>query len=242
MQELIKDPYFRVEIDHNASSANAAAGIWYGQHVTVAEGFSLDDLLPANPADAVIRHQLKVKHWSVLEDGFVSIHFGGFCHSVVMQLVRHQDSKPLVQSSRYTGKRFIDVAYGRLDIREAFYFRPYGKDYQDRSGNKYHYSEADFADDLDQCSKACQKYADRIESGWAEEHARDFLPQNIRQNFKMSGTIRAVMHWLDQRTLTDSQPEAKTLAYMALDKLKEWQPEFFEFYEKTRAGRNLLAP
>lgn len=240
--QLIQDPCFRVEIDPFASSTNPSAGIWYGQHVCVSEDFSLDEDLPSRPADAVIKHQLKVKHWSVLEDGFVSLHFGGFPHSTAMQIVRHQDSKPLVQSSRYTGKRFIDVANDERKLEEVFYFRPSGLDYCDRSGNRYYYSASDRLEDERQCYEACVKYADRIKRGFAEEHARDMIPQNFRQNFKMSGTIRAAFHWLDQRTLADSQIEAQTLAWMALEKLKEWQPEFFEFYEKERAGKNLLAP
>jgi thymidylate synthase (FAD) len=217
----INDPYFRVEIDLNSSSANASKGIWSAQHTCVTEGFSLDDKPPTNSADAVIRHELKRKHWSVLEDGFVSIHFGGFPHSVAMQLVRHQASKPLVQSSRYTGKRFVDVAEGTRQVEEVFYFRKYNQNYRDRSSNHYFYSSADYQDDLNQCYDACVKYAKRIEGGFAEEHARDFIPQNFRQNFKMSGTIRAMFHWLDQRTLADSQLEAQALAWMALGKLKE---------------------
>jgi thymidylate synthase (FAD) len=240
MQELIKDPYFRVEIDHNASSANAAAGIWHGQHVTVAEGFSLDDPLPSNPADAVIRHQLKVKHWSVLGGAFVSIHFGGFPHDTVMQLVRHQDSKPLVQSMRYTGDRIIAVANGHISVEEVFYCQPVGT-YATRTGS-YEVTEKDRQEYFYSAEASCNRYDQLVQSGKPEEFARRSLLSGYRQNFVMAGTIQAVYHWLDQRTLADSQGEAQTLAYMALHKLKEWQPEFFEFYEKTRAGRNLLAP
>jgi thymidylate synthase (FAD) len=240
MKKLIKDSLFRVEIDYNASSANAAAGIWHGQHVTVSEGFSLDDPLPANPADAVIRHQLKVKHWSVLGGGFVSLHFGGFPHDTVMQLVRHQGSKPLVQSMRYTGDRIIAVANGNISVEEVFYCQPVGI-YATRTGS-YQVTEQDRQEYFYLAEASCNCYKQLIQGGKPEEFARRSLLSGYRQNFVMAGTIQSVYHWLDQRTLSDSQCEAQTLAFMALDKLKKWQPEFFEFYEKTRAGRNLLAP
>jgi thymidylate synthase ThyX len=58
----------------------------------------------------------------------------------------------------------------------------------------------------------------------------------------MAGTIEAVFHWLDQRTLADSQVEAQTLAWMALDELEKWEPTLFGWYRQNRAGKNLLAP
>jgi len=240
VKQLIEDPYFRIEIDLNASSANAAAGLWHGQHVTVAEGFALDDPLPANPAEAVIRHQLKVKHWSVLGGGFVSLHFGGFPHDTVMQLVRHQDSKPLVQSMRYTGDRILQIAMGNANVESTFYCQPVGT-YSTRTGS-YQVTEKDRQRYFLDAEISCERYAALIADGKPEEFARRSLLSGYRQNFVMAGTIQAVYHWLDQRTLTDSQGEAQTLAWMALDKLKAWQPEFFEWYENNRAGKNLLAP
>jgi thymidylate synthase ThyX len=254
MQELIKDPYFRVEIDYNASSANAAAGIWHGQHVTVAEGFSLDDPLPANPAEAVIRHQLKVKHWSVLNYGFVVLHFGGFPHDCAMQWVRHQDSHfdvenpgqeypgvfPLCQSMRYTGDRIIAAAEGKISIESVFYTQPAGI-YKTRTGS-YQVTQQDRLRYFEKAHDSACDYAKHISFEKPEEYARRSLLSGYRQNFTMAGRIKAILHALDQRTLTDSQGEAQTLAWMALEKLKEWQPEFLEFYEKTRAGKNLLAP
>ena len=254
MKQLIEDPYFRVEIDLNASSANAAAGIWHGQHVTVAEGFALDDPLPANPAEAVIRHQLKVRHWSVLNYGFVVLHFGGFPHDCTMQWVRHQDSHfdvedpgqeypgvfPLCQSMRYTGDRFIEVVNGNVDVESVFYCQPVGV-YKTRTGS-YEVTEKDRQKFFMDARISCERYALLIAEGKPEEFARRSLPSGYRQNFTMGGRIKAILHALDQRTLTDSQGEAQTLAWMALDKLKVWQPEFFEWYENNRAGKNLLAP
>lgn len=244
MQKLITDPNFRVQIDLDGSSPNPEASIWRAQHVTHCEGFSLDDNVPASPGDAIIRHQLKPRHYSVLDFAFVVIHCGGFPHSTVMQLVRHQGkNSPLVQSGRYSGKRFIDVANASDSegaTEDVFYFRPVGN-YVDREGHRYGYHHDDQERDILMCQKACDTYASRIKRGWAEEHARDIIPQNFRQNFVIAGTVRSTMHWLHQRTLADSQLEAQTLAWMALNELKHWSPSLFGYFEDNIAGRNTLA-
>lgn len=244
-QQLIQDPYFRVNICLDGSSPAPDKSIWKAQHVCVSENYAFDATPPANPADAVIRHQLKVKHWSVLEFGYVVLHFEGFPHDTVMQLVRHQDSKPLVQSMRYTGQRILDIAKMGSDINLAyverlFYFQPAGT-YSTRTGT-YTITEDQRKAYYFRCWGSCLNYATAIESGIPEEAARRELLSGYRQNFTMAGTLRAVMHWLDQRTLADTQIEAQTLAAMALKELKDWSPEFFEWYEENRAGKNMLAP
>jgi flavin-dependent thymidylate synthase len=250
----INDSYFRVEIDLNSSSANAAKGIWSAQHTCVTEGFSLDDKPPVSSADAVIRHELKRKHWSVLNYGYVALHIGGFPHDCVMQWVRHQNSQfdvevptqifpgvfPLCQSMRYTGDRMIAAAKYEIPIESVFYCQPVGV-YATRSGT-YEVTDGDRAQYFEAAHASTVKYALLVESGKPEEYARRVLSSGYRQNFTMAGTIRAILHALDQRTLSDTQIEAQVLAWMVLGKLKEWQPEFFEWYEQNRAGKNLLAP
>jgi thymidylate synthase (FAD) len=251
---LITDPYFHVEIDYNSTSANAAAGIWYAQHTCVTEGFSLDDPLPKEPADSIIRHELKVKHWSVLNYGFVVLHFGGFPHDCVMQWVRHQGSQfdveeptqtypgvfPLCQSMRYTGDRIIACAKGQIPVESIFYCQPVGE-YKTRTGT-YQVTEIDRMKYLEAAHTSASRYTDLIEAGKPEEMARRSLLSGYRQNFTMGGTLRSILHALDQRTLADSQGEAQTLAWMAIDKLKGWQPEFMDWYVQNRAGKNMLAP
>jgi thymidylate synthase (FAD) len=242
--KLIDDPYFRVEIDRNSSSANPGAGIWYGQHVCVAEGFSLDDKLPSDPEGAILRHALKSEHsahYSVLRYGYLALHCGGFPHSVMAQLTRHQDSAHLVQSGRYTGKRFLKVASGELPVQEVFYFRPIGQ-YQDRQGHKYEYTKSDLSYDMAHCRDACSVYSRRLKKGWAEEHARDCLPYNFRQNFAIAGDLQAVFHWLDQRSKADSQIEIQSLAAIAVERVIEFVPGLGRWYKDHRYGKARLAP
>jgi thymidylate synthase (FAD) len=239
--KIIADPYFRATIDKNASSPAPAAGIWTAQHVCVSDQFAPDSAIPAGAADAIIKHQLGIKHFSVLEFGFVVLHFGGFPHDTAMQLVRHQDSKPLCQSFRYTGgDRMRRCGNGEIDVEELFYAPPVGE-YATRDG-QYSISESDRREYLSEYLLSAKAYSRALSKGHPEELARGLLAARYRQNFTMAGSIRAVMHWLDQRTLADSQLEAQALAWMALEQLKHWSPELFEWYEKNRAGRNLLAP
>jgi len=242
--ELIQDPRFRVEIDYNTSSARPGPGIWYGQHTCVAEGFSLDDPLPKDPEGAILRHALKSEHsphFSVLRYGYLALHCAGFPHSVMCQLTRHQDSAHLVQSGRYTGQRFVNVARFEMAVEDAFYFRPLGI-YQDRQGHRYEYTQSDLNADIEDCKRACVKYAHRLDMGWAEEHARDQLPYNFRQNFAIAGDLQSVFHWLDQRSKADSQLETQSLAAMAMDRVIEFVPQIGQWYKDSRYGKARLAP
>lgn len=246
---IINDPHFLVKICNWSSSLDPARGIWLGQHVCVAEGFSLDDNIPNNPGEAIINHQLKAKHWSVLDFAFVVLHFKGFPHDTVMQMCRHRDSQPLVQSMRYTGQRIVQLYEncrsqnkdpGIKDLEEIFYVQPPGV-YSSRNG-VYSVSESYYVDRLYRYWQSACDYAQAINEGMPEEVARRDLACGFRQNFAMAGTVKAVFHWLDQRALADSQIEAQSLAWMALEELKCWSPALFEWYEQNRAGKNLLAP
>lgn len=240
----IRDPYFRVEVDPNGTSKDPAAGIWHGQHTCVSESFSLDDPLPSDPEGAILRNNLKSKHsphFSVLRFGYLVLHCGGFPHSVMTQLTRHQDSAHLVQSGRYTGQRFVKVADGELPIEAAFYFRPLSQ-YQDRKGHRYEYREKDYLVDRRRSLESAQLYAERLKAGWAEEHARDQLTYNYRQNFAIAGDIQAVLHWLDQRSKADSQLEIQSLAAMAFGCLYRTMPQLAEWYVENRYGKANYAP
>lgn len=239
--KLINDPYFRVEIDRHASSPGPEIGIWHGQHTCVAEGFSLDDAPPKEPGNAIVKHQLKVEHYSVLRFAYLVLHCSGFSHAVMTQIARHQDAAHLVQSGRYTGARFIKIANGEAPIESGFYFRPLGT-YQDRGGHRYEYTEKDLEQDRVESLKSACLYADRISRGWAEEHARDGLRYNFRQNFAIAGDLQAVFHWLDQRSKADSQLEIQSLAAMAMERVIEFSPTLGTWYKESRYGKARLAP
>jgi thymidylate synthase (FAD) len=243
--QLIKDPRFQVVIDKDASSPNPQVAIWKGQHRCVAEKFLPGDSTPSPErcGEIIIKHQLAGDrgHYSVLRSAFVKFHCLGFPHSVVSQVTRHQDSAFLVQSMRYTGKRVVDCSDSNIPLEDVFYFRPAGS-YSDRQGSKYDYTNADLLDDRAASYRSAILYSEKIQDGHSEEHARDFLTYNFRQDFDLSGDLQAIWHLLDQRTKADSQIEVRTLAWMMLDCLKEFTPELTQWYLENRAGKARLAP
>ena len=243
--QLIKDSRFQVVIDKDASSPNPQVAIWKGQHRCVAEKFLPDDETPSPEkcGETIIKHQLAGDrgHYSVLRKAFVSFHCLGFPHRVVSQITRHQDSSFLVQSMRYTGKRIVDCANLDIPVEDVFYFRPIGN-YSDRQGSKYEYTTFDLMDDRAASYRSAVLYGEKIADGHSEEHARDLLTYNFRQDFDLSGDLQAIWHLLDQRTKSDSQIEVRTLAWMMLDCLKEFTPELTEWYLENRAGKARLAP
>jgi flavin-dependent thymidylate synthase len=240
MQQIIKDQYFRVHIDIAGSSPAPEEAIWRAQHTCVAEGFAPSTPIPKDPGLAIIKNELVKGHWSVLKFASVVLHFNGFPHDAVMQMVRHQGSSPLVQSMRYTGDRFSDCGNGKVLAEDLFYSQPPGI-YASRNGT-YTITESDWREDMAEYQLSAAAYSRAIAKGRPEESARRLLAAGYRQNFCMAGTIRDVFHWLDQRTLTDSQIECQTLAWMALDVLEVWCPVLFGWYRENRAGKNKLAP
>ena len=124
-------------------------------------------------------------HWGPLEHPAISFSCSGFVHSVIVQARTHRVGITFdVQSQRYTCKRVLKVASGEL-TPEVFYVRPPGF-YTNRKGKKYEWTEDDYETELGIALDVSKRYAARFEYGVSEEHARDYLLQNIRQNFVVS--------------------------------------------------------
>ncbi len=144
-------------------------------------------------------------------------------------------------SFRYTGSRILDVVAGKEALEDVFYLRPVGF-YSDRQGKKYDYTQAQRQEDLDWCLQGCQRYAERIQQGLAEEHARGLIPFDVRQHWVMSGNARAIMHLLDIRGKFDVQPETRVMTEMMLEHFRTWMPQISVWYEKNRWRKGTLAP
>jgi thymidylate synthase (FAD) len=144
-------------------------------------------------------------------------------------------------SFRYTGRRILDVVDGKRDVEEVFYLRSVGS-YSDRQGKKYDYTEALRQQDVDWCLTACQRYKERIDMGFAEEHARGLIPFDVRQNWVMSANVRSLMHLLDLRWKADAQLEAQKLCEHIWPHFQTWVPAIAEWYETNRLKKARLAP
>jgi thymidylate synthase (FAD) len=144
-------------------------------------------------------------------------------------------------SMRYTGDRICKAANGELELEEVFYLRPVGS-YSDRQGKKYAYTVDERAKDLALCSAAAERYAELLNAGFAEEHARGILPFDYRQHFVVSFSLRAFLHFLDLRAKLDAQQEIRELCDLLWPHLVAWAPQFAEWYEKSRLHKARLAP
>lgn len=144
-------------------------------------------------------------------------------------------------SFRYTGKRILDVVQGKREIEEVFYLRPLGT-YTDRQGKTYEYTAAQRQQDLDWCLEASRRYQQKIEQGFAEEHARGLIPFDIRQHWVMSANVRSLMHLLDLRWKADAQLEAQKMCEAIWPHFQIWAPAIAAWYEENRLKKARLSP
>jgi thymidylate synthase (FAD) len=181
-------------------------------------------------------------HYGPLEHPQMVLNVGWFPHSTMQQIRTHRVGISFdVQSFRYTGQRIIDVVDGKRDIEEVFYLRPLGF-YTDRQGKKYEYTAAQRQQDLAWCLEASRRYQQKIEFGFAEEHARGLIPFDIRQHWVMSANVRSLMHLLDLRWKADAQLEAQKMCEAIWPHFQAWVPAIAAWYEENRLKKARLAP
>jgi len=165
----------------------------------------------------------------------------GSVHNLIMQLRTHRIPTFDVQSQRYTSQNVIDVALGKKPVEEVFYFRPLGYEYTNRTGKKYVIHADEHRTAKIQCEFACEDYRRRVEDlGWSEEHARDYLPQSIRQNFTFSANCRTLLHLDNVRNKPDAQLEIQVLMRHINEIMFEQCPEIYA-WQNTKSKRMLSA-
>lgn len=156
-------------------------------------------------------------------------------------------------SQRYTGKRLVEWAlrYGGditssrslEEFEKLFYIREMGV-YQDRFGNKidfdFNLSMAAVQSQAIHVAKLINAYL--VDEKMPFEMFRSFLPADYRSNWVMGGNLRAWLHYLDMRGMSDAQGEINHLANLVAAELEEWCPEVMEYYNKTRRNKNKLSP
>lgn len=192
----------------------------------------------------IVSHLLKGNrgHFGPFEHPQITFNAGYFPHSVMQQLRTHRVGISFdVQSLRYTSEGFMNVAAGIISPEEVFYLRPVG-DYTSRSGDKYHYSKEQRADDVEYCIAAAKRYYIDRSKGMSEEHARGKLPFDFRQHFIMSVNLRSLMHLLDLRAKLDAQLEARQFCELVIPHFVDWTPEVAEWYVEHRLGKARLSP
>lgn len=196
-------------------------------------------------AKAVVDNLLKGNrgHYGPLEEGHQFMFAAeGFPHSVITHLRTHRIGISFdVQSGRYTGQRFVDVANRKRSVEDVFYFRPVNQKYASRQGKKYKYSEAMLSYDKEYCLRSCSNYKLKVESeGFSEEHARDMMPYNFVQDFVVSMNLRTALHLDAMRNKADVQLETRAFAQLLNEIMVEQCPHILEWWN-DKSKRMLAA-
>ena len=251
------DRLFKVEVFAQTPAPQTV--VYAALHQDYAEGFVHDNWMnfptETEAGNIAIKQLLNGGrgHFGPLEHPQITLNCGWFPHSVMQQARTHRVSVSFdVQSGRYSGKRICDLvdAIGMLDlghppdieaIEEVFYLRPIGE-YVDRQGKKYQYTEEDRNEDVEECWRATVKYRNKINQGFAEEHARGLIPFDIRQHFVVSFNARSLMHFLDLRAKADAQIEIQQLCELIMPHFESWMPEIAAWYKKERWAKARLSP
>lgn len=227
------DPLFRVEVLRKTQNPQQAA--WLAMHQDHCEDYIIDEIengktiSEEKAGEKIVEKALKFHHLGLVEHPQIVFSCGYFPHHTMVQGRTHRHTSWDVQSFRYTSQSIIDVANGDRDVEEVFYFRPLGF-YTNRHGVRYEYTPSDKYDDKALCRKLAGEYLFRINEGRSEEHARDIIPQNIRQHFVVSMNARSLMHFLNLRMKADAQLEIQQLAELMLPHFQAWMPSVAEWY------------
>lgn len=237
---------FKVEVI--SQTPNPQQTIYAAMHQDYAENFVCDerDRFPdeAKCGEVIIKQLLAGNrgHYGPLEHPQIVMNCGWFPHSTMQQIRTHRVGISFdVQSFRYTGQRLVDVIDQKREVEEVFYLRPLGF-YSDRQGKKYEYTLEQRQQDVEWCITACQRYKDRIDQGFSEEHARGLIPFDVRQHWVMSANVRSMMHLIDLRWKADAQLEAQKLCECIWEPFQKWVPEIANWYESNRLKKARLAP
>lgn len=238
----------RFTVEVISQTPNPQQTIYAAMHQDYAENFvwSERDRFPTEEkcGDLIVRNLLAGNrgHYGPLEHPQIVLNCGWFPHSTMQQIRTHRVGVSFdVQSGRYTGKRILDVMAGQRDVEEVFYLRPIGS-YSDRQGKRYDYTEAQRQQDIDWCLEACKRYQQKIQQGFAEEHARGLIPFDVRQHWIMSANVRSLMHLLDLRWKLDAQLEAQYLCEKIWPHFQTWVPAIADWYEANRLKKARLSP
>jgi thymidylate synthase (FAD) len=71
---------------------------------------------------------------------------------------------------------------------------------------------------------------------------RGVLPFDYRQNFVVSFTLRAALHFMDLRAKLDAQEEIRQLCELIAPHLENWVPQIWSWYAGSRLHKARLAP
>ena len=167
-------------------------------------------------APRLIKYLVKHKHWSPFEFVDMTVEITTR-RSIAAQILRHKSFSFQEFSQRYSSAPNIqDIELRKqaqknrqssAEIFDPIIFRPDGD--HDRWNDETK-SASKAVSDFIQASM--NLYTELIDAGVAREVARDILPLATETTLYMKGSIRSWIHYLELRTLEDTQKEHRDIA------------------------------
>ena len=167
-------------------------------------------------APRLIKYLVKHKHWSPFEFVDMTVEITTR-RSIAAQILRHKSFSFQEFSQRYSSATNIqDIELRKqaqknrqssAEIFDPIIFRPDGD--HDRWNDETK-SASKAVSDFIQASM--NLYTELIDAGVAREVARDILPLATETTLYMKGSIRSWIHYLELRTLEDTQKEHRDIA------------------------------
>ncbi len=173
----------------------------------------------------LIRKLVAKRHWSVLEHAQATFLITGISRVCLAQLTRHRHLSFTVESQR--------VCDMRKDAKVVIpgTISPNGVPFSLASGSELAGVSPSSArlvvearKAIDACLATC---AALFDAGVPKEDARYFLPQGIETRLAMSGNFRALLEFIEKRTVPEAQWEVRALAQRILEIMSVEAPNVF---------------
>lgn len=151
----------------------------------------------------LIRYCVKHGHWSIFEQANIVIEINA-SRAVAPQILRHRSFSFQEFSQRYSAATSFVPHKAR---RQAKTNRQSSLDDLDAETQNW------FLESQNEIWKlAYDKYTKALEMGIAKESARALLPLNTATRLYMNGTIRSWIHYIQLRTMEETQLEHREIA------------------------------
>ena len=165
-------------------------------------------------------------HYGPLEHPTISFKCEGFSHSLMQQARTHRFLTFDVRSFRAPLKTTDSQELGDLFYLPEAYHKPEFRGLVEVA-----------------LEESLETWKILVAGGMKPEDARFILPgYALRQNFVVSGNLRAWWHFLDMRLKGDAQAEIRQFSEQVDHLLGYWVPELQAYYREKRGKRARLSP
>lgn len=166
-----------------------------------------DNQLDTATGDRLIKYCVTHGHWSIFEQAFMTVEIQT-SRAIAAQILRHRSFTFQEFSQRYSAAHNI----------EQYELRRQAKTNRQSSTDVIWENENGVFDiACNAITVAQQAYDKLLELGVARECARMILPLTTQTTMYMTGSCRSFIHYIDLRTMEDTQKEHRSIAYGVKD-------------------------